>query len=60
MSNTGVERVRITPAPSTAPRFTIAPSYTPQLPPMSASSSTMTGTAPTGSRTPPICAPALT
>ena len=30
------------------------------MPPMSASSSTMTGSAPTGSMTPPICAPALT
>ena len=47
-------------AASTARRFTTAPSYTPQLPPTSTSSSMITGSAPTGSRTPPIWAAALT
>src|SRR5205823_2009821 len=45
----------MTPDPSTARRPTIVPSYTPQLPPSSTSSSTITGSAPTGSSTPPIC-----
>ena len=44
--------------PSTAPRFTMVPSYTPQFPPTSTSSSMITGIAPTGSSTPPICAAA--
>ena len=35
--------------------MTTVPSYTPQLPPTSTSSSTITGSAPTGSSTPPIC-----
>jgi len=56
----GVEPVSTVPAPITARVLTITPSYTPVLPPTSASSSTMTGSAPTGSMTPPICAPALT
>src|SRR5229473_4258539 len=46
------------PEPSTARCFTTVPSYTPQLPPTSTSSSMMTGSAPTGSSTPPICEPA--
>ena len=44
--------------PSTAPCFTIVPSYTPEFPPTSTSSSMITGSAPTGSSTPPICAAA--
>src|SRR5208282_228022 len=44
--------------PSTARFFTTVPSYTPQLPPTSTSSSMTTGIAPTGSSTPPICAAA--
>src|SRR5256886_721107 len=59
-SYTGVDPVRTVPAAMTARALTIAPSYTPVLPPISASSSMMTGSAPTGSMTPPICAPALT
>ena len=43
------------PVPSTARRFTTVPSYTPQFPPTSTSSSMITGSAPTGSSTPPIC-----
>src|SRR5579863_6966536 len=43
------------PVPSTARRLTTVPSYTPQLPPTSTSSSMITGSAPTGSSTPPIC-----
>src|SRR5437870_5468271 len=53
-----MERLRIVPVPRTAWRFTTVPSYTPQFPPTSTSSSTITGSAPAGSRTPPICAPA--
>src|SRR2546427_1377631 len=48
----------MTPDPSTARRPTIVPSYTPQLPPTSTSSSTITGSAPTGSSTPPTWAAA--
>src|SRR5580698_4548030 len=58
MSYTGVDRVKIVPLPSTARRFTTVPSYTPQFPPTSTSSSIITGSAPTGSSTPPICAAA--
>src|SRR6478735_7323317 len=47
------------PEPSTAPLRTMVPSYTPQLPPTSTSSSITTGAAFTGSSTPPICAAAL-
>src|SRR5437870_1216012 len=54
-SYTGVERLRMVPVPSTARFWTTVPSYTPQLPPTSTSSSTITGSAPTGSSTPPIC-----
>src|SRR5580704_12183492 len=46
------------PLASTARRFTTVPSYTPLLPPTSTSSSMITGSAPTGSSTPPICAAA--
>src|SRR5262249_27645079 len=59
-SYTGVDPVSTVPAAITAFDFTITPSYKPVLPPTSASSSTMTGSAPTGSMTPPICAAALT
>src|SRR6266850_1464008 len=55
----GVEPVMIVPDARTARRRRMAPSYTPQLPPTITSSSTITGTAPTGSSTPPICAAAL-
>src|SRR5205085_7329302 len=41
------------PGASTARSRTIVPSYTPQPPPTSTSSSTITGSAPTGSSTPP-------
>src|SRR4051794_10998796 len=51
----GVDRFRIVPVPSTASLFTTVPSYTPQLPPTSTPSSMITGSAPTGSSTPPIC-----
>ena len=54
-----VEPVITTPAASTARRRTTTPSNSPHRAPTKASSSTTTGTAPTGSRTPPICAPAL-
>src|SRR6266542_323343 len=57
-SNTGVEPVSTVPAASTARSRTIVPSYTPQPPPTSTSSSMITGTAPTGSSTPPIWAAA--
>ena len=53
-----LEPVRIVPDANTARSRTIVPSYTPQLPPTSTSSSMITGTAPTGSSTPPICAAA--
>ena len=59
-SYTGVEAASTTPAASTAPCPMRTPSYTPQLPPMNASSSTITGSAPTGSSTPPIWAAADT
>src|SRR5215471_10314186 len=59
-SYTGVDPVSTVPAPITAFDLTITPSYRPVLPPTRASSSTMTGIAPTGSMTPPICAAALT
>src|SRR5581483_9471018 len=59
MSNSGVDRVRIVPAPSTARSCTIVPSYTPQFPPTSTSSSITTGVALIGSSTPPTWAAAL-
>ena len=53
-------RVRTTPAREhRARRARSCPSYTPQLPPTSTSSSMTTGDAFTGSSTPPICAAAL-
>src|SRR6202008_1426969 len=48
-SYTGVDPVSTVPAPTTARVLMIAPSYTPVFPPMSTSSSMMTGSAPTGS-----------
>src|SRR6185503_15680764 len=50
--------VRTTPAPITAPRETNTPSSNRDPAPTNASSSTITGRAPAGSRTPPIVTPA--
>ena len=54
---TGMAGLRMVPAPRTAPRPTRAPSVTMQRLPIMASSSTITGTAFGGSRTPPMPTP---
>ena len=53
----GIDDVRTTFAPSTAPSPTIVPSVTMQREPTNAPSSTITGRAPGGSRTPPMPTP---
>jgi hypothetical protein len=58
-SITGMDEVRIDPAPRTVPRPTRAPSAMMQRLPMRQSSSTMTGAACGGSSTPPMPTPPL-
>ena len=53
----GVEAVRVTLAPITAPFFILTPSTIIDREPMKAQSSITTGIAPAGSKTPPIPTP---